>query len=149
VFTFSPSISVLPVDFNRLCRLEIRVWQLTCTTPGCRALRTEPGTGANTRNEGDTMTVRRAVTVCVSVAIIFVTGLIIGRASERDETTVTVQVSSADHELQEGYFTLGDGLTLMVKPGTDLHRFLTRQRGRKVKISLTEATIPELSRLER
>jgi hypothetical protein len=95
------------------------------------------------------MTVRRAVTVCVSVAIIFVTGLIIGRASERDETTVTVQVSSADHELQEGYFTLGDGLTLMVKPGTDLHRFLTRQRGRKVKISLTEATIPELSRLER
>jgi hypothetical protein len=82
------------------------------------------------------------------VAIIFI-GLIIGRASERNETTVTVQVSSADHEMQEGYFTLGDGLTLMVKPGTDLHRFLARQRGRKVKISLTEATIPELSQLER
>ena len=95
------------------------------------------------------MTVRRAVTVCVSVAIIFFIGLIIGRASERDETTVTVQVSSADHELQEGYFTLGDALTLMVKPGTDLHRFLARQRGRKVKISLTESIIPELSRLER
>jgi hypothetical protein len=94
------------------------------------------------------MTVRRAMTVCVTLAIIFI-GLIIGRASERDETTVTVQVSSADHEMQEGYFSLGDGVTLMVKPGTDLHRFLARQRGRKVKISLTEATIPELSRLER
>jgi hypothetical protein len=94
------------------------------------------------------MTVRRAVTVCVTVAIFFI-GLIIGRASERDETTVTVQVSSADHEMQEGYFSLGDGLTLVVKPGSDLHRFLARQRGRKVKISLTEATIPELSRLQR
>ena len=94
------------------------------------------------------MTVRRAVAVCVTVVLLFV-GFMIGRASERDETSVTVQVSSADHELQEGYFTLGDGLTIMVKPGSDLHRFLARQRGRKVKISLTEATGPELSRLER
>jgi hypothetical protein len=94
------------------------------------------------------MTVRRAVAVCVTVVLLFV-GFLIGRASERDETSVTVQVSSADHELQEGYFTLGDGLTIMVKPGSDLHRFLARQRGRKVKISLTEATVPELSRLER
>ncbi len=94
------------------------------------------------------MTVRRAVAVSVTVVLLFV-GFIIGRASERDETSVTVQVSSADHELQEGYFTLGDGLTIMVKPGSDVHRFLARQRGRKVKISLTEATVPELSRLDR
>ena len=94
------------------------------------------------------MTVRQALAVCVTVALLFF-GLIIARASDRDETTITVQVSSADHELQEGYFSLGDGLTVMVKPGSDLHRFLARQRGRKVKISLTEATVPELSRLER
>ena len=94
------------------------------------------------------MTVRQALAVCVTVALLFC-GLIIARASDRDETTITVQVSSADHELQEGYFSLGDGLTIMVKPGSDLHRFLARQRGRKVKISLTEATVPELSRLER
>jgi hypothetical protein len=94
------------------------------------------------------MTVRQALAVCVTVALLFF-GLIIARASDRDETTITVQVSSADHELQEGYFSLGDGLTIMVKPGSDLHRFLARQRGRKVKISLTEATVPELSRLER
>jgi len=94
------------------------------------------------------MTVRQALAVCVSVALLFF-GLIIARASDRDETTITVQVSSADHELQEGYFSLGDGLTIMVKPGSDLHRFLARQRGRKVRISLTDATVPELSRLER
>ena len=94
------------------------------------------------------MTVRQALAVCVTVALLFF-GLIIARASDRDETTITVQVSSADHELQEGYFSLGDGLTIMVKPGSDLHRFLARQRGRKVRISLTDATVPELSRLER
>ena len=54
-----------------------------------------------------------------------------------------------DHEIEEGYFSLGANGTLMVKPGTDLHRFLTRQRGRKVKIVLSEAGGPELSRLER
>ena len=76
-------------------------------------------------------------------------GLSVGRASDRDEAVVTVQVSSADHELDEGYFALGDSATVMVKPGSDLYRFLSRQRGRKVKIVLQEAAGPELSRLER
>jgi hypothetical protein len=73
----------------------------------------------------------------------------VGRAYDRDETTLTVQVSSADHEFQEGYFSLGDKATLMVKPGSDLYRFLSRQRGHKVKILLQESRGPELSRLER
>jgi hypothetical protein len=79
----------------------------------------------------------------------FVMGVAIGQASDRDETVMTVQVSSADHEVIEGYFTLGDNATVMVKPGSDLYKFLTRQRGRKVKIVLSDATAPELSRLER
>ena len=70
-------------------------------------------------------------------------------ASDRDETMLTVQVSSADHELQEGYFTLGDNATVMVKPGSDLYKFLARQRGRKIKVVFTEAAGPELSRLDR
>lgn len=94
------------------------------------------------------MTAWRVMTAWIVLALILV-GLSVGRAADHDETTVTVLVSSADHELQEGYFTLGDNVTVMVKPGSDLYRFLTRQRGRKVKISLTEATTPELSRLER
>jgi hypothetical protein len=76
-------------------------------------------------------------------------GLSIGRAYDRDETVLTVQVSSADHELEEGYFSLGENATVMVKPGSDLYRFLARQRGHKVKILLQESSRPELSRLER
>lgn len=81
--------------------------------------------------------------------VLILLALSIGRASDRDETILTVQVSSADHEIVEGYFTLGDSATMMVKPGSELHRFLTRQRGRKVKITLSDATVPELSRLDR
>jgi hypothetical protein len=37
----------------------------------------------------------------------------------------------------------------MVKPGSDLFNFLARQRGRKIKITLVEASGAELSRLQR
>ena len=84
----------------------------------------------------------------LTLALILV-GLSVGRASDRDEVVMTVQVSSADHEVEEGYFSLGDSTTVMVKPGTDLHRFLSRQRGRKIKIVLTEDSGRELSRVER
>ena len=85
------------------------------------------------------------------VLALFLVGISIGRAAERakDETVVTVQVSSADHEVQEGYFALGEQATVMVKPGSDLYRFLSRQRGNKVKIVLTEASALELSKIER
>jgi len=76
-------------------------------------------------------------------------GFSIGRASDRDETTLTVQVSSADHEQVEGYFSLGENATVLAKPGTDLFRFLTRHRGHRVRIALQEATGQELSKLER
>lgn len=84
----------------------------------------------------------------ITLALILA-GLTAGWASDRDETVLTVQVSSADHEIQEGYFTLGDTTTVMVKPGSELYKFLTRQRGRKVRIVLTEAAGQELSRLDR
>jgi hypothetical protein len=73
----------------------------------------------------------------------------IGQASERDETTLTVEVSSAEHELEEGYFSLGDSATVMVKPGTDLYRFLSRKRGHAVRITLSDPSRPAPSTLER
>lgn len=73
----------------------------------------------------------------------------IGRAFDRDEATLTVKVSSAEHETEEGYFSLGDSATVMAKPGTSLYQFLSRQRGHKIKIVLQEAGGPELSRLQR
>jgi hypothetical protein len=95
--------------------------------------------------------VRKVVAAWVTLAVVlaFVAGLSVASANDRDETVMTVQVSSADHELQEGYFSLGDSATLMVKPGSDLYKFLSRQRGRKVKVTMTQAAGPELSRLER
>jgi hypothetical protein len=85
----------------------------------------------------------------VLILALVLTGFSVGRAYDRDETSLTVQVSSADHELKEGYFSLGDKATVMAKPGTDLFRFLSRHRGQRVKILLQESTAAELSRLER
>jgi hypothetical protein len=89
------------------------------------------------------------VLAIVAAVATFAMGVTVGQANDRDETVMTVQVSSADHEILEGYFTLGDNATVMVKPGSDLYKFLSRQRGRKVKITLSEAGTPELSRLQR
>jgi hypothetical protein len=92
--------------------------------------------------------VKIAMTAWMVVALLLL-GLSVGRASDKDETVVTVQVNSADHEVQEGYFALGEQATVMVKPGSDLYQFLSRQRGRKVRIVLTEANSPELAKIDR
>ena len=84
----------------------------------------------------------------LTLALLLV-ALSVGRAFDRDETSLTVQVSSADHEQEEGYFSLGENATVLVKPGSDLYRFLSRQRGRKIKIVFQESGSPELSRIER
>jgi hypothetical protein len=91
----------------------------------------------------------RRVVAAGTLAAMLLAGYQIGRASDKDEAVVTVQVTSADHEAEEGYFSLGEGTTVMVKPGTELYRFLSRQRGKKVKLVLTESGGPELTRLER
>jgi hypothetical protein len=76
-------------------------------------------------------------------------GMSIGRAADKDETTLTAQVSSAEHETEEGYFSLGTDATVMAKPGTELQRFLSRQKGRRVRVTLTLVGGEQLSRLER
>ena len=50
---------------------------------------------------------RKLLTAWVTLILVF-SGFAAGGANDRDETIMTVQVSSADHEIQEGYFTLGD-----------------------------------------
>jgi hypothetical protein len=83
------------------------------------------------------------------VLALLLVGVGIGRASDKDETTVIVEVTSAAHELQEGYFSLGESATLMAKPASDLHRFLARQCGKKIRIVLSEVDGRELSRITR
>jgi hypothetical protein len=76
-------------------------------------------------------------------------GLSIGRAADRDETTLTAQISSAEHETEEGYFSLGADATVLAKPGTELQRFLARQNGHKVRVTVTLVGADQLSKLER
>ena len=76
-------------------------------------------------------------------------GISLGRAADGNETTMTVQVSSADHETDEGYFALGKDATVMAKPGTELHRFLARQNGKQVRITMVMMDGRQLSKLER
>jgi hypothetical protein len=91
---------------------------------------------------------RRVATAVVLVALLLA-GFIIGRASEPEEMAITVQVTSADHEVDEGYFSLGESATLMVKPGTEFYRFLANRRGHQVRVTLTEAGRAEPSRIGR
>lgn len=87
--------------------------------------------------------------VAVAAAALLLIGYGIGRASQKDEAIVTVKVTSAEHELQEGYFSLGENATVMVKPGTDLFRFLARHRDRTITVTLAESSTRQLSRLDR
>jgi hypothetical protein len=91
----------------------------------------------------------RKVSVVVVALTLLLTGYGLGRASEKDEAVVTVKVTSADHEVQEGYFSLGENTTVMVKPGSDLFRFLSRHRGSTITVTLAEGARRELSRLDR
>ena len=78
-------------------------------------------------------------------------GLSIGRAADRDETSMTVQISSAEHETEEGYFSLGSDATVVAKPWSELQKFLARQNGKKVRVTvaLVGAELSKLERLER
>ena len=91
---------------------------------------------------------RKLMAALITLTLV-VAAFAVGRASDRDEAVMTVQVSSADHELLEGYFTLGDSATVMARKGSALYNFLSRQRGKKIKLVLTESSGPELSRLDR
>ena len=91
----------------------------------------------------------RKSTVGWMVLAALLLGLSLGRAADGDETAFTAKVTSAEHETDEGYFSLGPDATVLAKPGTDLHRFLARQNGRQVRITLTLVDGRQLSRIER
>ena len=92
--------------------------------------------------------VRTATTACLMIVLLLI-GVGVGRAYDTNETIINVEVNSADHELQEGYFALGEQGTVLARPGSALYDFLSRQRGQKVKIVLTRSDDRELSRLRR
>jgi hypothetical protein len=65
-------------------------------------------------------------------------------AAGLNEAAVVARLSAADHEADEGYFSLGDGVTVIAKPGSELHRWLSANRGQKVRLRV-EATMDGLN----
>jgi hypothetical protein len=47
-------------------------------------------------------------------------------------------VTAADHEVEEGYFGLGQQTMIVAKPGSDLHRWLSSHRQQKVRLTLLQ-----------
>jgi hypothetical protein len=45
-------------------------------------------------------------------------------------------VSAADHEVEEGYFALGSDITVVAKPGSALHQWLSANRNQRVTITV-------------
>ncbi len=75
---------------------------------------------------------RRQV-VWVLVGLLF--GAIGGAiASGLDETAVVAKLTSADHEVEEGYFSVGDGAEVVARPGSALHQWLSAHRDQKVRL---------------
>jgi hypothetical protein len=63
-----------------------------------------------------------------------------GLATAYDEgISVTAFVTSADHEVVDGYFSLGEQTTVVAKPGSDLHRWLSSHRGQRIRLTLVPA----------
>jgi hypothetical protein len=91
----------------------------------------------------------KKATVGSMVVAALLLGIGVGRATDKDEAVITAKVTSADHEIEEGYFSLGTDATVLARPGTDLHDFLSRQNGRSIRITLTLVDGRELSRLDR
>jgi len=87
--------------------------------------------------------------------ISFVVGLVLGAAlvspllaQAREYVFISGIVSSADHELQEGYVNIGNETTVIAKPGSDLHRLFVRYRGKMVYVTV-ETELPEREKIER
>ena len=50
------------------------------------------------------------------------------------------QLNANETEMQEGYFAVAQDTVLMVRPGTDLHRWLRQHQGQTVRLVLEPAT---------
>lgn len=62
-------------------------------------------------------------------------GFVAGAAAQ-DGYTVTGRIGATDQEAQEGYFALDNQTMIVVKPGSDLHAYLRRRVGQRMRVSL-------------
>jgi hypothetical protein len=80
-------------------------------------------------------TIRRRLTVAAVCA-----ALLVGwPAAAGDQVDVTAEISAADHELEEGYFGVGQDAAIVAKPGSPLHAWLRTHVGQRVRIVIEPA----------
>ncbi len=79
---------------------------------------------------------RRACLAVTVAAALFVGWM---GAEAFDGARVSGVIDSSAAEVDEGYFAVGPQTMLLVKPGTGLHRWLHRNIGRRVSITIQPA----------
>jgi hypothetical protein len=82
---------------------------------------------------------RRSTTAWILLALLLVTVGVATGYTMPDETVVIADITAADHEVEEGYFALGQKATLIAQPGTKLHGWLANHRGQRVRVLIAIA----------
>lgn len=78
------------------------------------------------------------------VAITLVGSLLLGMSiAAHDAFALTGRLGATDQEADEGYFAVDQQTMLVVKPGSDLHAYLRRRSGTRVRITVEPAPGPE------
>ena len=81
----------------------------------------------------------RAFIVTIGLALLVWLGWS-ASAPAQEVTTVNAvvegNITAAEHEITEGYFAIGQETTVVAKPGSDLHSWLSRHNGQRIVIRL-------------
>ena len=54
----------------------------------------------------------------------------------REGVTIRGRIGATDQEAQEGYFALDSQTMIAVKPGSELHSYLRRNVGRRIRVTI-------------
>jgi hypothetical protein len=70
--------------------------------------------------------------VLVALAALVLAGL----AHAQEGFTLTGRIGATDQEVQEGYFAIDQQTMIVVRPGSELHRYLQDKVGRRIRVTL-------------
>ena len=73
---------------------------------------------------------RRRIVVFVVAVVFLLAGYAVGRAS--DGISISGLISASDAEMAEGYFAIGQEVTIVAKPGGTLYSWLVSHKDEKV-----------------
>lgn len=75
------------------------------------------------------------------VVVLTVLGVLLaGFALAQAGFTIRGRVGATDQEAQEGYFAVDNQTMIVVKPGSELHKYLRSRVGQRVRITIEPET---------